>query len=135
MPGIPEELFVNADTIPVRLYCSICLDVCNEAVLTACEHLFCKSCMEEYKRNFSQNVHRLQNGSLFYECPNCRVNIEPVKPAIKAREYISHQIVYCSELQPFRCGWIGMHTHIQTNIQKHTKTYRMYFHLITKYYE
>ena len=97
MPGIAEELFVESDKLPIRLYCSICLDVAEEAIITACDHLFCKVCIEQLQGANGSNC----------ECPNCRKEILPITPATSARNYVSQQIVYCSEIESLRCGWTG----------------------------
>jgi len=96
--GIPEELFVNSSKIPIRFFCSICLDVCEDAVSTHCDHVFCKQCIEDLQTMKTSNK---------YECPNCRQSMYPIKPAEKIREFIAMQQVYCSERAEWRCGWTG----------------------------
>eukprot|EP01083_Nonionella_stella_P047069 126008_1 len=105
MPGIAEELFVHSDKLPIRLYCSICLDVAEAAIITQCDHLFCTECIEQLQTANGNNC----------ECPNCREPILPMKPATNARNFLSQQQVYCSDMDALRCGWIGKysmwHTH------------------------
>lgn len=125
MPGIEEELFV--EDVPLRLYCSICLDVAESAMITVCgiclfcsvksnqlrafcaeqpcEHLFCSECITQLQQANGENC----------ECPNCRKPILPLTPATKARHFLSKQTVYCSPIESLRCGWTGKyamwHTH------------------------
>ena len=94
---LPEELFVNSDKLPIRLYCSICLDVAESAIITQCDHLFCKECIEQYRKANNTD-----------SCPNCRKCMNPIAPATNARNFLSQQMVYCSEIEHLRCGWIGM---------------------------
>ena len=71
---IMEEKLVQAEQgdaytlhkkLAKELGCNICLDIPREPVITTCEHLFCKSCINKARRN---------NGS----CPVCRRDPTPV---------------------------------------------------------
>jgi len=105
MPGIAEELFVDSEKLPIRLNCSICLDIAEAAVITACDHVFCAQCIAELQAANGENC----------ECPNCREPVLPIAPAMNARNFVSQQLVYCSDIESLRCGWQGKysmwHTH------------------------
>mmetsp|Transcript_3828 Transcript_3828/g.6436 ORF Transcript_3828/g.6436 Transcript_3828/m.6436 type:complete len:494 (+) Transcript_3828:20-1501(+) len=111
MPGIAEELFVDSAKLPLRLYCSICLDVAEAAVITACDHLFCQECIEQLQSTNGQNC----------ECPNCRHSILPINAATNARNFLSQQHVYCSEYESLRCGWTGKYSMWHTHRAKYCK--------------
>lgn len=105
--GYPEALFADQKAIPIRLFCSICLDICQDAMETTCNHLFCEACITESVK-------------VSPSCPNCRHDLamSSLTKAVVLRQIVGDLHVFCAEEEEKRCGWKGP----LSNLQLHLRT-------------
>ena len=140
--GIPEELFDDPNSIPVRLFCTICLDIAGiyaifyvhfysiyyyimiyflveNAVVTNCDHVFCDECLKSLQKQKTSND---------MDCPNCRSNVFMINPAKKARAFIGSLMVHCNasnnddnKSDDTSCDWKGKYSMYYTHKLKSCK--------------
>ncbi|XP_072006635.1 E3 ubiquitin/ISG15 ligase TRIM25-like [Engystomops pustulosus] len=71
-----------------ELTCSICLDLYKDPVTLKCGHNFCRVCIVR--------VLKIQDGSGFYSCPQC-------KEKFQKRPALQRNITLCNVVENFRC--------------------------------
>lgn len=92
--GIPEDIFVSPDQIPLHLFCAICLDIHREPFKTPCGHVFCFPCIRAVTQTSDS-------------CPYCRekISFKELVPDAISEETIGSLMVKCDG--GVECDWTG----------------------------
>eukprot|EP00798_Chlamydomonas_sp_ICE-L_P002001 gene2001-33425_t len=75
--GIPGIALLDAQC-PEVLKCAICLDMCSDPVMTPCDHIFCKLCVQVPRQHSSSS-----SSPFVSTCPLCRKNLPRSLPSLK----------------------------------------------------
>jgi hypothetical protein len=90
-----------------NIICFICLDKCNNKVCNTCNCCAHHKCWGKYLKHKTTNYLIITDENisistpLSVECPQCRQNINRLKPVTRADTYIARYIVFIESLNNF----------------------------------
>lgn len=122
MAGLPLSLVLSDDHHAKHFVCAVCQCLAEDqaSITTACSHVFCRACLDEWLRHSAAN-------SPEHRCPTCqtpisaRGGVQPLRSGCPLGWRVMASVQVRCPLHEQGCAWTGDYGELQSHLTSSTE--------------